>query len=330
MTDCREELFKAIRTEITNIGLTSEQEKSIESILLTHIRNYTVEKVSTEIVVRDNTIDQLIKLYVGTKLSEGKSRNTTYAYEKSLYRFFNQCNKPLKEINVFDIRTYLSICQQNASLRHCENERLKLSGFFKWLYTEKILPEDIACTLKAIKYQKNETPPFTPVEIDTIRSSCTSLRRRAEIEVLLSSGLRCAELCALNRNDIDFSTLKVNVKHGKGNKQRYTYINDVAKKHLLAYLNSRTDDDECMFYTRLNGRLTDDALSRDLKRIQEISGVDNIHAHRFRHTFATNCYKSGMDIVVIQALLGHTDINVTKGYITADSDYVQSQVIAHR
>lgn len=85
--------------------------------------------------------------------------------------------------------------------------------------------------------------PFIAVELDAIRSNCMTLRERDELELLISSGIRVSELCAMYICDIDLNNLVVIVRNGKGNKQRTTYINSVCAKYIRAYLESRTDND---------------------------------------------------------------------------------------
>lgn len=66
-------------------------------------------------------------------------------------------------------------------------------------------------------------------------------------------------------------------------------------------------------------------IESDLHRIGNAAGVDNVHPHRCRRTFATNLARSGMSVTMIQILMGHTDLNTTKAYISLDHTQVKSE-----
>lgn len=163
------------------------------------------------------------------------------------------------------------------------------------------------------------------MEIDRLRANCSTLRERAEFEVLISSGVRVSELCELTVSDVDFSTLEIQVRHGKGNKSRNTFMTDVAKVHLLNYMKESGITDGYIFMSRLGIPCGKSTIENDLKKLGERAKVDNVHPHRCRRTFATNLAKRGMDINSIQILMGHTDINTTRGYIALNDDYIRNQ-----
>ena len=191
--------------------------------------------------------------------------------------------------------------------------------------SEEIIDKNPMQKIKPIKYEKIVKKPFNDVEIDNLRSSCETLRERAEFELLMSSGVRVSELGGLNISDVNFDTLEVLVKNGKGGKSRVTYMNDITKYHLIKYLTSRSDNNQCLFITRNLTRLSKSAAEGDLRRIGNRANVDNVHPHRCRRTFATNLAKSGMDLATIQMLMGHSDINVTKSYVALDKSYIKNQ-----
>ena len=124
--------------------------------------------------------------------------------------------------------------------------------------------------------------------------------------------------------DVDFGSLSVHVVHGKGVKERVTYIDDLAKTHLQKYLLSRTEDGVCLFYNRNHQQINPGGIRAILKAIESRSGVSNVHPHRFRRTFATNLSKRGMEIQEIRKLLGHSNINTTLEYIYTDDSKIHA------
>lgn len=179
--------------------------------------------------------------------------------------------------------------------------------------------------IKPVKYKEEIKHALTSVEIDQIRSVCSNEKERAIFEFLLSSGLRVSELCALNRTDVDFINLSVLVREGKGNKQRTTYISDICASRLKEYLETRTDNDPCMFLSKLGCRYKRGGIEFMLTELGKKSKVDNLHPHKLRRTFATNLAKKGMPIQNIKTLMGHSDINTTMTYINIATNIVKNE-----
>lgn len=162
-------------------------------------------------------------------------------------------------------------------------------------------------------------------ELDTLRGACTTLRERAELELLISCGVRANELCQMNREDINFISHEVTVLKGKGGKQRVTYINDVCIAYLQKYLDSRQDDAAALFVNKSGKRVSVGALESDLRTLGEKAKVKNVHPHRCRRTFATALSKRGMDVGTIQQLMGHSNINTTMQYITLPGGRIKNE-----
>lgn len=104
---------------------------------------------------------------------------------------------------------------------------------------------------------------------------------------------------------------------GKGNKERIVYLNATAQVHLRKYLMNRLDDCDAVFVTerqpiRPMGRR---AIQREIKKIRQQSGLKkDIYPHLIRHTMATHMINSGMNIDILQAILGHSNPATTLIY----------------
>lgn len=187
------------------------------------------------------------------------------------------------------------------------------------MLAEDIISKNPCEKIKPIKCENVRRLPFSDVQIDKLRLACRSEKTRAMIEVLLSSGVRCEELINLDINDIDIRRRSVRVRNGKGGKDRVTYISEVAAEHLDHYLNSRNDNGPELFRSQQGGRYSDEtSILRIMKSLSKRAGVDNVHPHRFRRTFATQLYRRGMDLHEIQRLMGHSNVQTTLGYIYTD------------
>ena len=113
-----------------------------------------------------------------------------------------------------------------------------------------------------------------------------------------------------------------NVLEGKGGKQRTVYINDLAKKHLLNYLEDRNVDGDYLFYNKKKDPLNPGGVRHILKTIEARAGITNVHPHRFRRTFATNLSNRGMEVQEISKLLGHVNLNTTMEYVYTSDERV--------
>ncbi len=155
-----------------------------------------------------------------------------------------------------------------------------------------------------------------------------SLRDKAILETLFSTGLRISELCSLNRRfDINRGELSV---RGKGGKLRVVFLSERSKKAIKNYLDKRGDTEEALFIsltksssTRLGQAKTPKVISRIIPRtIQRIvdfysrkAGIPKkITPHQLRHQFATDLLIGGADLRSVQELLGHANISTTQIY----------------
>lgn len=149
-----------------------------------------------------------------------------------------------------------------------------------------------------------------------------SLRDKAILEMLFSTGLRVSELCSLNR-DIDISKEELSVR-GKGDKVRVVFLSPHAQQSLRTYLEKRTDMDEALFIQLspqtqsdniMHARLTPRSVERIVKQYAIKAGVSKkVTPHVLRHSFATDLLENGADLRSVQQLLGHANIGTTQMY----------------
>lgn len=322
--DYRTELLNDIQSKM--YGMFSKEQIDVFSNVLTNVLNdYSVTKSSTEIVPYDDGNARMLKKYSACLIVNGKSEKTVVAYSHTIRKLAEFLQKPYEDMDTFDIRYFLaSEKKRGLSDRTLENMRANLSAFFQWMTLEEIFSKNPCMRIAPIKYADKVRFPFSSVEIDALRSACKNLKERALIEFLLSSGVRVSELSDMKITDVDMDTLSVHVVCGKGAKGRKTYIDELCKVHLQKYLLAREEKQDILFCNRLHEKLNPGGVRFILKSIGERAGVENVHPHRFRRTFATNLSKRGMDIQEIRKLLGHSNINTTLGYIYTDDSKVHA------
>ena len=134
---------------------------------------------------------------------------------------------------------------------------------------------------------------------------------------LLDTGMRAAELLALNLKDIDLLSGEVLILHGKGDKRRTVFCGSRSRKALKVYLKLRGSlyEDDPLFISRSGGRLTYGGLVHILRSRAARAGVKAPGAHDFRRAFALQMLRSGVDLMRLAALMGHSDLEVLRRYI---------------
>lgn len=151
----------------------------------------------------------------------------------------------------------------------------------------------------------------------------TGVRDRAILEVLFSTGLRVAELVALDKKHLAGAKNKDDFEigiTGKGGYPRTVYFSERALYWIKKYLASRADDDPALF-ARLRGpntsslRLTTRAVELLVQKYSKISGIPLLATpHTLRHSFATDLLNQGVDLRAVQEFLGHRNIATTQIY----------------
>lgn len=149
------------------------------------------------------------------------------------------------------------------------------------------------------------------------------LRDRAILESLFSTGLRIAELVALNKEQfkalIDKKDLELGII-GKGKHPRTVYFSERALDWVKKYLKTRDDDDKALFihYRSRNGsegRLTPRSIERTVKKYATLANIPFFTTpHTLRHSYATDLLEQGVDLRTIQEFLGHKNIATTQIY----------------
>ncbi|MCR2050374.1 tyrosine-type recombinase/integrase [Acetatifactor muris] len=309
-------LVKRVDNETINI---------IQDILTIELNNYELQERCTQIIVRDNSNENLLKKYIATKRVEGASDATLKRYKEQNIALLNYIGKPIKEITTYDIRFYLSIKRDRdkVSNRTLDGMRRCYNSFFKWLTTEEFISKNPCASLSQIKYKKTVKKPYSATEMEKLRNACENARDLALVEFLYSTGCRVSEVAQLDIMDIDFENMQCTVL-GKGNKERIVYMTEVANMYLQEYICGRKDFSEALFIGKGGKRLSKNGIEVLLKRLGKKANVENVHPHRYRRTLATNLLDHGMNIQDVATILGHADLKTTQVYCYISQKNVQN------
>lgn len=165
--------------------------------------------------------------------------------------------------------------------------------------------------------------------------SFESMKAKAIIETLYSTGIRFGELKELKISDINFAVEVIYIRQRKTRNDRYVPMTLKLKEALLLYIHesrpySKSENAEYLFTTPRGKKLHSAYAFKMLKNIMEKTGIKRrVHFHLFRHTFAVHLLKSGCSMRYIKELLGHKAMSSTEVYTEVDDKTLREEVIKH-
>ena len=267
---------------------------------------------------REGGLEKRIAVFLAAKKIDGLSPKTLKNYREMLEAFAARVDKPAGKISADDIREYVGYLVEKRRLKDSsvQTHINTLRSFFGWLDAEDIIKKNPMRKIKSLKIDRAKARrPLTAEQLERLRDGCGTYKEKALVEFLVSSGCRLGELVGIQVNAVDWQGRSV-VVLGKGGKERTVYFSVRAKLMLQEYL-SRRKGGEALFassrapYEAMKPR----AVEKILQKIGERAGeARRVHPHLMRHTFASNALNAGMDITIIQHLLGHTDPKTTLIY----------------
>lgn len=255
---------------------------------------------------------------------EGRSEKTIAYYQYVIGRTLQAINIPMRRITVYHIRNYFSAEKQRGLAdTSLESKRQVLSSYFGWLTRESLIEKNPITNIGTIKCAKKKKPIYSDVEKDRLNQACRTKRERAILAFLSATGCRISEVTELDRDMVNLDRQEC-IVHGKGNKERIVFIDDVATMLVKEYLAERKDEDPALFVGQ-RGRLTPCGIRAMLNKMAERAGVEHVHPHKFRRTLATNLTRKGMPIQSVAELLGHEKLDTTMKYVSLCSDDIKNE-----
>lgn len=273
------------------------------------------------------------------EIERGASLRTIENYELWLSKMFEQQKwQSVRDITDESVREFrLWFNRQYAP--HVRDKRLPgktiskktqnyymtaLRMFLKYLTRRDIaaMPAD---KIELAKVPERSVDLISDTELNRLLSApegndLKTLRDKAILELLFSTGLRVSELCSLT-NDLDLSAEEFSIR-GKGGKMRVVFMSEDAREALKKYIKARKDMNEALF-VQVGKKLKNDdpapltrrSVERIVKHYAAKAGITRrVTPHVIRHSFATDLLQNGADIRSVQMMLGHSNISTTQIY----------------
>lgn len=250
------------------------------------------------------------------------SESTRKQYLQHARSFVAFHMKPPTELGEAQIRQYLhhlvDVCKASPFV-----QKMALAGI-KFLYQKTLRRPDEVATIPWPKIPHSLPTILTFDEISRLFDAAVSPLDRAAFQVAFGSGLRVSETCRVRIEDIDAARGVLRVT-GKGEKSRLTLLSASLHKRLREYWSIRKPSGPWLFPGRTaDGHVGRSYLQRAFRGAVERAGIKNlVRFHSMRHSFSTFLLEAGVDLRVIQALLGHSSIRSTTRYTQVRADFIR-------
>lgn len=252
----------------------------------------------------------------------GFSRRTIKSYLSHNQKFLDFTHKSAREASSQDIKNYLLYLKSKNYSNTSLNSVISALKF----YYQQVLRRKLFFNIIRPKKEKFLPIVLTRVEIIKIINATQNIKHKLLLSLLYGSGLRVSEVVKLKIADVDTSSKSVLVKHGKGQKDRYTLLSDNSINFLNIYLSKLSSEQKYLF---VGANEKKHLSQRSAQKIFEHAVIKahiktEASCHSLRHSFATHLLESGVNIRYIQKLLGHSSIKTTEKYTKLARNFLQN------
>jgi len=201
--------------------------------------------------------------------------------------------------------------------------------FYKWLGNEGLVEDDPTAGVRSPRLPRTLPAVLGISEavrmMDLPGGDLRGLRDRVAMELLYGAGLRVSEVVALDRSDLDLAGGEVRVRAGKGGKERRCPIGPPAVEAVAAYVEAapHPSGDAAPLLLGPSGRRLSERTVRRAVHAGAARVFRDASPHTLRHSFATHLLEGGMDLRLIQTLLGHESLSTTQKYTHLSVDQIQ-------
>jgi len=296
-----------------------------------------------------HTFERSIREFLAfARVEAGLAASTLEAYARDLNDLTDElaCRGLTSppEISVEDLAAHLRWLSREKELQASSVARhlATIRVFFRWMCANGVIEYDPARILERPTRWKKLPGVLSPLKMRALVEAPAPehgklwMRDRAMLELMYAAGLRASEVGRIRLNEFHEQTMLVTV-HGKGERTRVVPIGEPARDWTNRYLAemrpqlARFPDgrDEHRLLVSGGGRpLERVAVWQIVKKYAGLAGLEGIHPHMLRHSFATHLVQGGADLRIVQDLLGHSDIGTTQIYTHVDRTHLREVVRA--
>lgn len=284
-------------------------------------------------------INDVLNEFIKEQVVRGSTDATILHYKKHIgffVKYFGNLDVSCINYNVYqDYIIYLKNKNKESGVKKGDVKKLSgrtvktyasaLKTFLSFCYLNNFISVDIAQQIKMPKYKKKNIIILNKQQINSLIYSqnqfCfTGIRNLLIISLMLDCGLRLIEVTRLRLCDIFINEGLINAD-GKGQKERLVPMSETTQHYFRIYIDSvkkllnRSLFPAEILLKKTNGNdITKNSIVLVFKRLQKKLGF-NVHPHLLRHTFATMFLLNGGDVMHLQAILGHTTLNMVLNYV---------------
>ena len=273
------------------------------------------------------------------RIERGLSVNTIANYTLDIERLCTFLNKqsiivsPLT-INEETVQQFIYEVAKEVNARSQARIISGLKSFFSYLIFEDYRTDNPMELIESPRLGRKLPDTLSIEEIDDLilaidLTSNEGERNRAMLETLYGCGLRVSELVGLKISDLFFEEGFIKI-HGKGNKERFVPIGELAEKYITIYKETirvhtpiQKGFEDTLFLNRRGRQLTRAMIFTIINNLADLIELNKkISPHTFRHSFATHLLENGADLRSIQLMLGHESITTTEIYVHLDRKHL--------
>ena len=281
------------------------------------------------------------------KIDKACSPHTLTSYGRDLRQFEEQSKTPLSSRRDRDIQSYLAFLSKKGLEPSSIARKLSsLRQFYQYLIREEVIKEDPTLFVGSPSLKKRLPKALNEADIESLlkasqkglpyrgeSAEALQIRDRAMLYLLYATGVRVSELLSLPLQKTDTEAGLIRVM-GKRSKERMIPFPPVVSELLIHYKEASRPllkpSVDSLFVGLGGRRLTRQAFWKTLKQLAREAGIDDsLHPHMLRHTFATDLLKSGMNLRMLQSLLGHSDLQTTQIYTQVLPEKLREVVNRH-
>lgn len=270
------------------------------------------------------------------QIERNLSRNTVDAYSGDLGKFRNFLqtkNYKLASLDSEKITSFiLFLKKQNLSPSTIVRTLSSVRNFYKFLAGQGIIKTDSLPPIESPKIHRTLPEVLSKEEVNlfirNILDTKNSIRNLAVIELIYGAGLRVSEITGIKIADINFEKNQVKIT-GKGNRERIAFLNKNSLAAVNLYLGERAKKTKnaaspYLFVNNRGEKISRQSIWKLIKKLNALSSTGkNVVPHTFRHSFATHLLENGLDLRIVQELLGHKTLATTEIYTHVNKQQIK-------